>query len=71
LWDDVTVGDDARLTECVVADGVCILPGTRFERVAIVPAEGRTTMPGDEIRDQLLATPIAGAGPSARGIIQS
>lgn len=36
LWDDVTVGADATITECVLADGVVIPPGARYERSAIV-----------------------------------
>ncbi|MEO6213939.1 MAG: NDP-sugar synthase [Vicinamibacterales bacterium] len=36
LWDDVTVGAMARLTECIVADGVTIHDGAVFERSAIV-----------------------------------
>jgi mannose-1-phosphate guanylyltransferase len=37
LWDDVTVGSQARLDECVVADGVRIPGGASFTRCAIVP----------------------------------
>jgi NDP-sugar pyrophosphorylase family protein len=41
LWDDVTVGEDAVLDECVVADGVTISAGARYQRCAIVRADGR------------------------------
>ena len=41
LWDDVTVGRGAQLTECIVADGVQIPDGSRFERSAIVQTDGR------------------------------
>lgn len=36
LWDDVTIGARARITECIVADGVTIPDGATFERSAIV-----------------------------------
>jgi NDP-sugar pyrophosphorylase family protein len=38
LWDDVVIGDGASLHECVVADGVRVPAGARYERLAIVPA---------------------------------
>jgi NDP-sugar pyrophosphorylase family protein len=40
LWDAVTVGADAAITECVLADGVAIPPGARYERAAIVNEDG-------------------------------
>ena len=40
LWDDVTVGDNAVLFECVVGDGVSIPAGARYERCAIVNSGG-------------------------------
>jgi NDP-sugar pyrophosphorylase family protein len=36
LWDDVIVGADASLEECIVADGVRIEAGERFSRCAFV-----------------------------------
>ena len=36
LWDDVTVGADAVLTECVVADGVQVPDGAVYTRCALV-----------------------------------
>lgn len=35
LWDDVTVGEQAHLDECVVADGVTIPAGASYRRCAI------------------------------------
>ena len=35
LWDDVNVGEGARLDECVVADGVTIPDGAAYRRCAI------------------------------------
>jgi NDP-sugar pyrophosphorylase family protein len=40
LWDDVTVGAGASLTECVVADGVHIPEDAVFARCAIVRTRG-------------------------------
>lgn len=39
LWDDVTVGEEAVLEECVVTDGVTIPAGARYTRSAIVRGE--------------------------------
>lgn len=39
LWDDVTIGPAANLTECIVADGVTIPGGARFERSSIVSGD--------------------------------
>jgi NDP-sugar pyrophosphorylase family protein len=39
LWDDVTVGNDVELHECIVADGVTIPDGAGYERCAIVATE--------------------------------
>jgi NDP-sugar pyrophosphorylase family protein len=39
LWDDVTIGNDVELYECIVADGVTIAGGARHERRAIVATE--------------------------------
>jgi mannose-1-phosphate guanylyltransferase/phosphomannomutase len=36
VWDDVTIGASAELTECILADGVSIPAGARYRRVAIV-----------------------------------
>lgn len=58
LWDDVTVGAGATIVECVLADGVRIPEGARFERCAIVPAEGRTPGPRERIDRGLLVAPL-------------
>jgi NDP-sugar pyrophosphorylase family protein len=39
LWDDVAIGGGAELHECIVADGVTIADGARYERCAIVSTE--------------------------------
>lgn len=58
LWDDVHVGADARLTECVVADGVRVPPGVRWSRRAVVPATSCAPAPGDEVLDDLVLSTI-------------
>ena len=39
LWDRVTVGEGAMLTDCVVADDVVIPAGARYSRSALVMEE--------------------------------
>jgi len=43
LWDRVTVGAGATLTECVVADGATIPAGAAYRRMAIV-ADGASLL---------------------------
>ena len=38
VWDDVTIGPGAALTECIVGDGAEIPAGAEYRRCAIVPA---------------------------------
>ena len=40
VWDDVTIGAGAELTECVVGDGVTIATGAVYRRMAIVRQPG-------------------------------
>jgi mannose-1-phosphate guanylyltransferase len=54
LWDDVTVGDGARLTECIVADGAVIPAGAVFDRCAIVPAGEYAPLAGERVEHSLL-----------------
>jgi mannose-1-phosphate guanylyltransferase len=54
LWDDVTVGSQARLHECVVADGVRIPEGASFTRCAIVPLGTRTPRADERVVDGLV-----------------
>jgi mannose-1-phosphate guanylyltransferase len=58
LWDHVEVAAEARLTECVVADGVRIPHGVQWTRRAIVPAARCAPAPGDDIVGDLLLAPI-------------
>ena len=54
LWDDVTVGAAARLTECIVGDGAQIPAGAVFEGCAIVPADGHVPAAGERLEHGLL-----------------
>jgi NDP-sugar pyrophosphorylase family protein len=58
LWDDVEVGDEASLTNCIIADGVRVPPGVRWHRRAVVPAGCCAPRPGDESVGDLLLAPI-------------
>jgi NDP-sugar pyrophosphorylase family protein len=40
LWDDVTIGENVQLQECVVADGVTIPDGAVYQRCAIAQSGG-------------------------------
>jgi NDP-sugar pyrophosphorylase family protein len=39
MWDNVSIGDDAHIYRCIIADDVKILPGEHFENAAIVRAD--------------------------------
>jgi NDP-sugar pyrophosphorylase family protein len=54
VWDDVRISSGVRLTDCIVTDGVSLLPGACYERCAIVPMGERTPAPGEQIADGLL-----------------
>ena len=46
LWDEVTIGAEAEIEECVVADGVVVPPRARHRRCAIVSgADGAVVTP--------------------------
>ncbi len=58
LWDDVVIGEDASLTECIVGDGVQIPAGVRWQRTAVVPARCCPARPGDRVISDLLLAPL-------------
>jgi NDP-sugar pyrophosphorylase family protein len=58
LWDDVTVGDDAVLDECVVADGVAVPAGARAARRVLTRRMGRAPGPGDGLLGDVLVSPL-------------
>jgi NDP-sugar pyrophosphorylase family protein len=58
VWDDVSIGRDVELDECIVGDGARIPDGARYTRCAIVPADGRAARAGERIECGLLIKPI-------------
>jgi mannose-1-phosphate guanylyltransferase len=54
IWDDVTIGADARLTECIVCDGARVPGEARFTRSALVPARRRTPREDERLIGDLL-----------------
>ena len=58
LWDDVTVGRDAQLTDCVVCDGVRIPDGARYDRCAIRSARGPAPSAGERIDGDVLVKTV-------------
>lgn len=54
IWDDVAIGAESDLADCVIADGVRIPPGTSLRRCAVVPACGRAASAGETLRGDLL-----------------
>ena len=58
ICDDVVVGAEAQLRNCIVADRVTIPAGAHYERVAIVPAGTRAAAGDERIDGDLLIRPI-------------
>ena len=58
LWDDVRIDEGAVLDDCVVADGVHIVAGMRVSRRVVLPVDGRTAGPDDEVAGPLLLSPL-------------
>jgi NDP-sugar pyrophosphorylase family protein len=54
LWDDVSVGAGARLTECIVADGAQIPAGLSLARCAVVPAGSHVPAADERVEHGLL-----------------
>ena len=54
VWDDVAVGSDVQLTDCILCDGVRIPDGASFTRCAIVPAGRRSPGADERIEHTLL-----------------
>jgi NDP-sugar pyrophosphorylase family protein len=54
VWDDASIGANASLAGCVVADGARVAAGSSYEDVAIVPAGSLTAQGGERIEDGLL-----------------
>ena len=70
VWDDVVIGSDATIVDCIVCDGARIPDGARYERCAIVPATAAVAARpepdrsiGERIEGDLLIAPIPDVGP--------
>lgn len=59
VWDDVTIGADVDLVDCIVCDRVVIPDGARYRGCAIVAAAGRTPQHRERLDGDLLITEIA------------
>lgn len=57
LWDDVTVGAEARLERCVVTDGVAVPAGTTWAGCSLRRADGEPA-PGERIVGDLAVAPL-------------
>jgi NDP-sugar pyrophosphorylase family protein len=53
VWDNVEIGGNSVLNECIVCDGVRVAAGSRYDRCALVPFAGQLIHP-DERRDGAL-----------------
>ena len=58
VWDDVSIGRDARLIECVVGDGARVPDGAGFERCVIVRRGALAPADGERVEGDLLIRPI-------------
>jgi NDP-sugar pyrophosphorylase family protein len=54
IWDDVKIGREAELTECIVCDGAEVPARARYRRCAILPAATRTPTGKERIEHNLL-----------------
>ena len=58
VWDDVSIGRDARVVECILGDGVRVPNGARFERCVIVRLGDITPAADERVAGDLLIRPI-------------
>jgi len=59
LWNDVRVGADAVLTDCVLADGVAVPPGLRLTHAAVVRRDSQPPGAPGVAHGDLLVVPLA------------
>ena len=59
VWDDVTIGASARLSECIVAGAARVPDGMSLSRCAVVPAGARTPAADERVEQGLLIRPFA------------
>ncbi|MBI2822243.1 MAG: NDP-sugar synthase [Acidobacteria bacterium] len=58
VWDQVEIGDDCQLENCVVADGVRVPAGARLKDAAVVPAQLATPRFEPYIKGRLVIYPL-------------
>lgn len=58
LWDRVTIEDDVRLSECIVADRVVVPRGSRYHRAVLLPRGEAPIGPGDRLEGTLQVASI-------------
>ena len=58
VWNDVTIGDGARLEDCIVCDGVEIPPRAEYRRSAIIRRWGEDPAAGELVEHGLLIKPF-------------
>ena len=58
VWDDVVIGDGARLVECIIADGCRVPEGMTLTACAVVPAGEHTPQSHERIEQGLLIHPF-------------
>lgn len=58
IWDDVVVEDGARLTDCIITDGVLVPAGMELVRSVVLPASAECLGATGERRDNLLIAPF-------------
>ena len=62
LWDDVVVGEDVELVDCVVGDRAHVPDGLRARAASIVPiAAGHAAGPDDRVVGEVMVVPFARA----------
>lgn len=66
IWDDVVVGPDCRLEECIVADGVSLPAGTTLRRRICVPAGLAGAAGGEPTIGNAAIHPLEGLGMTER-----
>ena len=54
VWDDVTIGKNCTLEECIVCDGVHVPAGSSYRRTALVPYAGQPVRQDERVEGALL-----------------
>jgi mannose-1-phosphate guanylyltransferase len=57
VWDNVRIGANCVLKDCIVCDGVRIGEGSRYERCALVPFAGQPIHPDERRERDLIVRP--------------